>query len=440
MGNTLANKLRQLRESILGVQLLEFSVVSVLLLTFIFGAFDINRALHSYTALQEGVRTSLRCVYTVNGECINVSQSSPAPLFDWYHVTSRDPDSEWVYQYDYEGREDYIRKPVYQIGNFTAEVLDSVSFNYQYTSHAFEQRMFPTQGDISQHIWMSRQPYISGQGGTPHQQRNNPRFSYRFGGGSYPQLAGVTTNVVNRTDQPNDFIEGVASSEKFIGRINFTLPVPVSDPSNCYQAQASQFDRPRNGGNAPLPSGATCGDNLLDQKMRVIIHVRGRNVGENSNTQAAVQLYLARPNGNEVGLGGVSFSGQGGTTNFCPRGSTEAYVDPDFADDSICDETLLHSAALEDLRMGETYGLVFKLRSINSDDGYLPTNGRARWNLSGVDFYGPTFESLTESEQCQEDLLPSQMAERHSLPLISEHALPLPTELPQTKIGIRAVA
>jgi len=133
-------------KNVAGYALFEQALIIPVLFVLVLGAVDIHSALQSYTALQEGVRTSLRCVYTVDGNCLEIEHSSAQALYDVSLIQPGDDDQTYGYQYHYGGNEKFIQRPVYTVNNFRANVLDSVFFDQQRSSHFGERSWSPATG------------------------------------------------------------------------------------------------------------------------------------------------------------------------------------------------------------------------------------------------------------------------------------------------------
>ena len=109
-----------------GYSLLEQAAVLPIVLGLILGAIDVNSTLQSYSGLKQAVNSALRCVYTVDGQCVTPSADARTRFFDYYLTTY---DSTTFYpEHDYAAVAKHLRAPIEELRNFNAQILGQVSF------------------------------------------------------------------------------------------------------------------------------------------------------------------------------------------------------------------------------------------------------------------------------------------------------------------------
>jgi len=412
-----------------GYALFEQALLIPILFVLVLGAVDIHSALQSYTALQEGVRTSLRCVYTVDGNCIEVEHSSAQPIYEVSLLQPGANDQTYGHQYHYEGTEKYIQRPVYQVSNFRADVLSSVHYDLHQSSHFAERRWFPATGTTRQGILKAQYPLVLGTSPA------NNQFVFKYGRGSYPALfnfhqsagSGLPLNV-----------EGTANSgqAELIGTVSFMIPKQLPgdgaqppalpghpnthypnnenatfngtiDPElgSCYRS--THYDRKQAPHAADLSSPCADSDQLTSERVRVVLYVEGRSNGGGSGV---IRLRIVG-GGSNHDLGGRLLDGTAGDMSLVPRGIHQDYIEnslyasqfEEFDDHGAPSDKLL-------LEYNTRYTLRFSLEhDVSSDDP-------VHWRANRVRIFSHQFElGDPDSEvDCSNPLLPSQKQDKES--------------------------
>jgi hypothetical protein len=143
-----------------GSHLLEFALAVSVLFFLVAGAFDINTALQGYTALQEGVKQSLRCAYPTDGKCVKADPGTKDRLFQ---VTkySKPKISYILNQYDFSGKASWFQKTTLH-HHAEATVADKITYSHTITTPGIT-----TEGKAATWKRTDFLPYVSGAGLDP---------------------------------------------------------------------------------------------------------------------------------------------------------------------------------------------------------------------------------------------------------------------------------
>lgn len=223
-----------------GNYILEFSAVLAVLLPLILGAIDINSALQGYTAVQESITTTSRCVYPTDSACTNTTAYNQATrYFDWYRGTTQTEYSIPVA--NYSGTAHWLTGPRYTWDTYSALVYQSVSYdipmrNYQ----AFETGMSAA-ANLQLPVQKSGLPFVTGSNPyAPSGYRYRANLSQNFApvpGVAFVVSNGSTLNKVRRVVN-----NGVVSYTK--AAVEFTVPNWINSDwfQQLYCVKGTTFD------------------------------------------------------------------------------------------------------------------------------------------------------------------------------------------------------
>lgn len=397
-----------------GFSLLEQAMVLPVLLILIGGAIDINTLLQSYSALQEGVNASLRCVYVTDGKCVSTSSDIRPRRYNYYLV-ARHP----VYlidTYDFSGTASWINRPVYHFSNFQAQVLSRVEYDAQSANLSISRRYFPAYRTADYVLRTASMPYITGSGRNPAAHYRGARTGMREAHfGNYPSDSLPISSVDLQTDA-----QDVSST--------FEFTVPDGEP-NVFES--TSFERPpsddQSAGTFTLPVSKQFAD--------VALHITGNKaktaLGALGGIQIDLQHYL-RDEGkweNSASLGAQQLgraAGEASQANFVIRGLL-----PEFIDNDVAEYQELHSYSPIRLKYGDRYRVRFTLHS---------DSGTVGWQGAELKIFYPVQEARSQRFDCQGGMPPcttgfscqtsAPAAIFHSAPVIQQELGPVRHDAP----------
>lgn len=92
----------------------------------IFGALDVSRLLQAYSALDEGVNESLRCIFPTDGDCSYNEDSEMQARFNFYSTT---PITQWLRQRNrFVTEVSWLKKPLTTFSGFKPIVLGELNY------------------------------------------------------------------------------------------------------------------------------------------------------------------------------------------------------------------------------------------------------------------------------------------------------------------------
>lgn len=327
-----------------GFSVLEQAIALPVLLSVIIAAVDVNSVLQAYSALQSGVRQSLRCLYTTDGKCVNTSPDTRARLYN-YFLVQRDP-IYLVDQFDLSGNTSWINKPTYRLDNFRAKVLDQVYFDAPTASFSAQKTYFPADRTAQFDLRIAQFPYIKGD---PH----NPTVRYRGAPSqAYPTAANDDISSIDGNIGPGQspFVIGYAD-----------LPVITRGPS-LYDSTNMEM----------TPSSAhdpNFTSHYTNNFAEIAVHITGFRRGTDDYSHGAVSIDLMKVVGNQLvlvqPLGGRSFGKDSPQdvnprANFIIRGLRSAWIDP-----SVANYQELHLYTPIEVDYGAQYKIRFTLHHTN---------------------------------------------------------------------------
>jgi hypothetical protein len=316
-----------LRVTTRGNYLLEFSAVLAVILPLVLGAIDINSALQGYTAVQESVATTSRCVYPTDSACTSSATFNQATrYFDWYRGTVQTEYSIPVA--NYSGTAHWLTGPRYTWETYSALAYQSVSYDVPMRNYQAFETGFSAAATLQMPVQKSGLPYVTGSNPyAPSGYKYRGNHSQNFApvpGVTFVVSNGSTLNKVRRVVN-----NGVVSYTK--AAVQFTVPDWVNSDwfQQLYCVKSTTFDT-----NSPtqIPNFAATCDRTIGGTSAIRIPIAFRLGGMARNGQSGqsngvnVTLkYLA--NGawqdfSDFNLGGRTF-GSPGNGN-----SSDASLDP----------------------------------------------------------------------------------------------------------------
>lgn len=315
-----------------GQSLLEFAIVVPILLALMVGAYDVNNVIRARTALQEGVKSTLRCLYPTDGQCWQAHADSRSRLF---HAVRENPTYEYtIGEFDYNGTASWLNGPVLNFTSAGVNTIGRVSYgiqNPQYEARWNNNTPVPYRGEVPYAVLAYTVPYTQGN-------ELDPNFSLDgSNNGDYPDNSKTTVSVSG--------VGGITSSRNGVGigkSGTFTIPNPlwtISDSGITYRDipcfRSNNTDRgvatEKNANFANLCSTSQT-RLMLDISGEILDSYRGTNADLGAEGKALIQLVIGSgSNAETIDLGGRVFNvGDNNSRhgNFAPRGYTMVIEQP----------------------------------------------------------------------------------------------------------------
>lgn len=340
------------RTSEKGSYLLEVAVVTMGLVFFIVGAFDVARIFQARGAVRAGVREGLRCLYPTDHGCSGVVSPGPSPpstLFDawvWKHgVLYAVPHQPWT------AAASWIAEP----GLETPQVERSIqSVDIEQKNYRFEQQevLYPVQAHSPYILQVRSLPRVDGD-------PLNPGFFLPGSKGLTKMLPNHTVNLNNKLNNINvvaskklgdgtqsytfnmgDAWQSPASDLLLINQIQsskgVTVPCYSDTPLENWNDQTLQWSQGYNQCQYRKQNAADSGYNSLMKggKLHVplMFQISGtssviKDATKESGGTVLISMQWKDAGGTQQNndLGGRVFSKDGGNANFIVRGA--AYSD-----------------------------------------------------------------------------------------------------------------
>ncbi|MCB0319472.1 MAG: pilus assembly protein [Bdellovibrionales bacterium] len=370
-----------------GYSLLDFAITLPVLLIILFGAIDLNTGIQAYSALQSGVQSAVRCTTTTDGDCLQTATVDRTPYYNWVAYEAGSTLDPWGYNYRYGGREINLTAPRFQIGDYRAYRLGSVSYSLETNSAQVSKLYFPAEGTRPK-VLKSRLPRVlvtRGVGSTPHVEFRHQAYRGRkVGDGNYDfSRAPLYTNSMN--------LRGISLSSSATGDVSsgsssFTL--------NSVQGIACRISEDFNepDSSAHEPGNQPCNDRKFwnehgynNDYQEIVIYIEAST----SVTLSQAEIDAKVPNVaegnvslsvNGRSLGGRQFTSSQGMRDgsLCPRGVPPGYLE----NQSGCQETDIHTKIV--VPTGKPISVSLSLRKISG-------NGTINWNTSRILVFYPEF-------------------------------------------------
>ncbi len=316
-----------------GSSLIEQTVVLFGVAALLVGLFDISKIIQGYVAVREGVASTIRCLYTADGDCrVNPADEPPRDrrVFDYQRVTPK-----YLYEVErfrYTALGSWVEAPEFS-QQANATVLDSVSYDLPGEHYVQVANDF---GDAPLRYVSRRDLRLIGT--------NSKEASYRYEDGSVPNGAERKTISLSSIN--------LSLSNRSVDSPSFSLTKPNLDPNlpclifpdagspqiarHCEESWPNNWT---NGHSFGSPEGATwqtsevpIGEELSNGTF-VVLQINGRSRGNGSDRSATVSIQIfeeTRPNSNSwrhaYSLGGQQIENTSEQRNFYPRGAAAEWV------------------------------------------------------------------------------------------------------------------
>lgn len=367
-----------------GFSILEHAMVLPVLLLIIAGAVDITTLMQGYSAIQEGVQTSLRCVYTVDGKCVQSSPDTRPRLYNYYLVNRQ---QEYLVDlFNLSGTASWIDRPTYNYSNFTATVLDTVEFDQPTANLSVVRNYYPAQRTANYTVRAATAPYVTGDPRSPTLSFRGNVLPTPAPSGTYPVTSTVSlSGVTLLSDGAN------GNPDVLTGAFAFTTPPEPVGPVFASQNQEQSLSQPH----LPRWNGE-----ITANTISIALHITGTKAGTSVGSVGAVELDLFRrlPDGSwhhVKNLGGQQLGkapGEDNGANFVIRGVPSTHigdVSPSYSE--------LSSYPM-DLRYNTRYRVQFRLHH---------TSGTVGWEGGQARIYSPLHIPHTnEAVHCSNALTP----------------------------------
>lgn len=400
-----------------GYSLIEQALVLPVLLAAVLAAFDINKALQSYTAIKEAANTSLRCLYTVDGQCVQV-QGDERPRFYNYYQTSGAL-CEYCPLVNYSGLGRHLDLPILSFSNFRAAVLDQVRYDDRGWRWEANKLLYSTEQPASYTLRRAWFPFIEGD--APGQavlhykgtSTNYPRATSQ-GVEQSPRLA---LNQCSGTQCRLEVPQGTQGPDEesapwqTLATFSLTPSEEIDFSRPCYRSKP--FERPA----AQVPneidsSHLACtagwgelgipgmqGVQELTDKTYIVLWARGTASGTHSGACAKVGLRIRHQNPSPPhqwirrSLGGQVYVGPEIPRHFYPRGAPLNYIKQEWRGIA---EFIEHRNI--EILYNPTYEVQFKIFRPSGIPGCTQPLGRIRWTLEDLRIYTPLYRSVSASQ------------------------------------------
>lgn len=363
----------RLLRSARGFSLLEQALALPVVLGVVVGAVDVSSYMKGYRAVQEGVRASLRCTYTTDGKCVSVT---PDETKNFYNIFLP---PIYGHQFNYDGDGYWLEFPTYSYENFTARILDTVTFDVPQTKTVVRPAYFSANALVKYYLRGTVYPTINGTG-----YSNGAELNLGFSGGGNVSTSGSPGGRTTNTSS-----DGVS-----IGAVTFTIPHPAgNDP---YRGRISDCFTRR-----PLSNLGRC---LGPSGTHISLAIHGNSNGTPIGDDGQVAISWSQNGSGPHSLGGRAFGGPG-TQNFFPRGLPSSSYTGQYA--GWCSHYSGECGAdYNDIvvEFDKPVTLHFRLRKSSGNP-----NQAVEWNMTSIQVFAGEWSLEAESPQCNQNLTQSQM-------------------------------
>lgn len=377
-----------------GTHILEFSIAVPIILVFLIGAFDINTALQSYTALQQGVRKTLRCAYPTDGECVEQSADTRERLF---RAVKYSPDFQYfVGAFNYSGEAGWFEFPAYRYTSAEATVADSVEYQIRparYRAVINPNRPPQLEGEADIVMQTYTVPYISGDPLDPSYGTSSTRGNHN----NYPsqgswevpihRVSGITSTVY-----PGE--SGLVIGES--PAVVIPDPFQAADGGRMPCFKADNIDREAATEKNPrLTSSARCDAG----RARILLHISGEDSGVDGKGKVLINLLVQNRNGGfdfDRPLGGRIIESGGINDDFTARGLTKRCESCPFERVSADFVAANLNEAVDHAELTVPFGKPFKIQFLLQSDNGKPIG----WTGKTLKVFSGVYEKRTVHLAC----------------------------------------
>lgn len=387
-----------------GFSILEFALTLPVLLFFVLATVDLATIFQTKSALQEAVKTSLRCAYPIEGNCLEVHPDTRAPLFDWERPIHPLTPHYYIPEYDYQGELSYLKLPYFDLQNFRAPTLAQVHFDLPTHIYRVPVALRPLNQAADFMVARAFLPYPRGNNRTPifrlgdtddsdvyPDATSNPPSGFVMPKAEVTSL-GTNAAYIDATDNESDWI---AVARIVIRPLSADYKKALQQA--CFKGYARRLSNPPE----PEFDEANCDFNGLGD-IPVELQVLGNTSGTGPIACATAQFGWRdlTKSGDLKGLGGTTLRGAQSGYNFYERGAPTKYTN------GVGPKPRAEYVLYNDLRFepNHTYELVIKVTRNNSLVFGTPPPpcgpGPVKYTYTGLKIFTPIFEHRSETVQC----------------------------------------
>jgi hypothetical protein len=428
LSNYPSNKIKNTRAK----YLLEFAVSLPVLLSLVLGANDINNVMRAKTALQEGSKTTLRCLYPTDGKCWQNSGDTRSRLYHAQRVNQSKILTIGTYNYD--GEASWLEAPRYSYNNADVNIIGSVSYavpNPQIIAR-WNSSNLELQGDVPYVVEEYSLPYISGN-------ELNARYTTANNNEPYPEVRNVSVNniagITNRGSNDDDAIL-IGESSTFIienpfveknsqGQITYVRPCFVANNVD------TALNTSKNANFSTICKHPNSARIMLDISGDILSRYNNRNVNSSSQGKVLIELIVGNTTRK---LGGRLFSANDSNPslagNFAPRGYLMNSNNALTRTSHSLDKMKYDEEALTHNNLTVPYDTPIKLRyKLLSKD-----SGLVAWRATQLRVFTSVYKKASDLADCTQKYSLSQVNNIASCP--SLHPSGLPALKPRPKYEI----
>ena len=392
-----------------GYSLFEFALTLPVLLVFILGAIDVTSSLQAYTALQEGVRSAVRCSTTTDGDCLQTAAVTRDPLFNWRVFDTTTGAEYFGRKYYFGGTQYSLNGPLFSLSNFRARKLDTLIYSGGGNVRTAAKLTFNAQG--------RRDGVLTAVGPRVSVDRSASNistvFKYQRYNGIGPSNAAYNFN--NSSDYPRAqsaaFSLSVTPGQTSSTTVNINIPNSLL-PAGCFLSE--NVDQRSNTHNA---SATNCqGNDRYNDSfpsngglINAVVYVSASSSRGGGNSVSGV-LSLGINNND---FGGRAFSNSPGLSDasLCPRGVQRGYLERE----SGCNESQIYDEIRLVPGQNNSFHLSLAWDGESGGGTSLAVNGN-------IHVYLPQFNSGSNGwRNCRDPLLPSQVAQEQGCNLVGSN-------------------
>ncbi|NMC63258.1 MAG: hypothetical protein GYA55_08815 [SAR324 cluster bacterium] len=374
-----------------------FALSALLLL--VVAAFDINKFLQAYQALQIGVNTSLRKCYVTDGGCTSPKEQEHAQLSKIWQKPIKG------FEQDYMANGLYLELPNLRFNNPSARILDSSQSHYRQMKADFYLLKYTVAGDIYYGEQNTELPYLDN---FDFRQANELR-------GEHLRQLDIARNcqIKGPNGQASTSLSDIGASTSNsrgirIGSLTCRVPSPFNSSNASWKALIESC-------NTNFANFATCERNWK-AGTRIALDVQGES--HSAGPSGKVGLSITQNGNNNLKgdrqdtdcksatctLGGRVFSGTG-TFNFVPRGLPIGHLSSNLTCPNCPYAEEFQNHQYIWVNYDRNFELSFELKRL---DGH--NNENVNWNLTDLRIYYIDYKPNKNEILCLEKARKSSLA------------------------------
>ena len=372
-----------------GITLLEQAVVFMVGIPLVLGVLDVSNIVRVNSALQKGVKSTLRCLYPSDAECVSKQIPDYKPV---YKIKKGINAPMWpINYYEYSGKASWLGLPRFKYSNPEITVLDKVHYEIPRFPAFYNEPIYDVDINLRYNLLAAKTPYLDTS-----ISALKPKFVFAK---NYLKNYPAQIISINKIAGSNSKFNTI----KPIGKAIFKVPDALDLP--CYRSKnldTSSFHTPNFSSKCSL------------KEVPVIIHITG-NFPADVNAEGSKGTVLLKLTGKDFkinnapssiyyNLGGRAFTYDSSNSleaNFVPRGVPPGYYSHSH---NYTEFTKYFSIKL---KPGNTYTLHFFLKRLNQ------TAKKTRWQGGKLKIFYPQFSSRKEVVKCDNYSLSDNIASCH---------------------------